>query len=81
MEALLGTADIPEISMTSSTAPGVTHDGPISTPSPTRLPPRGFVLGSTNRVSTRLGTDMGRKIGNYIVLNIMQPLAMTTNAR
>jgi hypothetical protein len=31
------------------------------------------------RFSTRIGTDMGRKIGKYVVQHIMQPMAVAAS--
>jgi hypothetical protein len=76
IEALLGTADIPEVSMTSSTAPGVTHRWTNLDAFADEIASSRIWAGFHYRFSTRVGTEMGRKIGRYIALNVMQPVAM-----
>jgi PAP2 superfamily len=76
IEALLGSADIPEVSMTSSTAPGVSHRWTNLGAFADEIANARIWAGFHYRFSTRVGTDMGRKIGRYVVLNVMQPLAV-----
>src|SRR3982074_612500 len=76
--ALLGTTDIPEIALTSLTAPGVGHrwtnlNGFTEEGADARIR-----AGFHYRFSTRVGTDMGRQIGEYVVKNVMQP-ALTSS--
>ena len=47
VEAVLGSADIPEVTLTSSTAPELRIGGRISRPSPTRSPKRASAPAST----------------------------------
>jgi PAP2 superfamily len=75
IEALLGSADIPEVSMTSSTAPGVSHRWTNLGAFADEIANARIWAGFHYRFSTRVGTDMGHKIGRYVVLNVMQPLA------
>jgi len=75
IEALLGTADIPEVSMTSSTAPGVTHRWTNLDAFADEIASSRIWAGFHYRFSTRVGTEMGRKIGHYVALNVMQPVA------
>jgi hypothetical protein len=77
IEALLGTTDIPEVSMTSSTAPGVTHRWTNLDAFASEIASARIWAGFHYRFSTRVGTEMGRKIGHYVALNVMQPVAMT----
>jgi PAP2 superfamily len=77
IEALLGTTDIPEVSMTSSTAPGVTHRWTNLHAFADEIANARIWAGFHYRFSTRVGTDMGHKIGQYVVQNVMQPLAVT----
>ncbi len=77
IEALLGSADIPEVSMTSSTAPGVTHRWTNLAAFTDEVANARIWAGFHYRFSTRVGTDMGRKIGEYVVQNAMRPLPMT----
>jgi hypothetical protein len=74
IEALLGTADIPEVVLTSSTAPGVTHRFTNLRAFADEVASARIWAGFHYRFSTRVGTDMGRKIGNYVVQHAMQPL-------
>jgi hypothetical protein len=78
MEGLLGSADIPEVSMTSSTAPGVTHRWTNLNALVDEITNARVWAGFHYRFSTRVGADMGRKIGHYVVQNVMQPLPQTT---
>ena len=75
IEALLGTADIPEVSMTSSTAPGVTHRWTNLDAFADEIANSRIWAGFHYRFSTRVGTEMGRRIGHYVALNVMQPVA------
>src|SRR5262245_40846093 len=77
IEALLGSADVPEVSMSSSTAPGVTHRWTNLRAFADEIADARIWAGFHYRFSTRVGTDMGRKIGHYVVQNVMQPLAVT----
>jgi PAP2 superfamily len=74
IEAVLGTADIPEVVPTSSTAPGVTHRFTNLRAFADEVASARIWAGFHYRFSTRVGTDLGRKIGNYIVQHAMQPL-------
>jgi hypothetical protein len=77
IEALLGTTDIPEVSMTSSTLPGITHRWTNMRVLANEIADARIWAGFHYRFSTRVGTEMGRAIGEYVVQNAMQPLAMT----
>jgi PAP2 superfamily len=76
IEALLGTADIPEVSMTSSTAPGVTHRWTNLNSFANEVASARIWAGFHYRFSTRVGTEMGRRIGHHVALNVMQPVEM-----
>jgi PAP2 superfamily len=72
-ESVFGTANVPELTLTSPTAPGVTHrwtnlDAFVGEVSEARI-----WAGFHYRFSTRVGQEMGRKIGNYVVDSVMQP--------
>jgi len=62
--------------MTSSTAPGVSHRWTNLGAFADEIANARIWAGFHYRFSTRVGTDMGRKIGRYVVLNVMQPLAV-----
>ena len=73
-QAFFGTETLPEFTLTTPTAPGITHrwtrlQDYISEPSNARI-----WSGIHYRFSTEAGTDMGRKIGEYTVQNYLRPL-------
>jgi PAP2 superfamily len=70
----LGTADIPEVAMTSTTAPGVTHRWTNMATFAEEVANARIWSGFHYRFSTRVGTDMGLKIGEYVVKTVMQPV-------
>jgi len=69
-----GTTDIPEIATTSPTAPGVTHRWTSVTAFAEEVANARIWAGFHYRSSTRVGTDMGLQIGEYVVRNLMQPV-------
>jgi hypothetical protein len=73
IKAVLGTEDIPEIAITSPTAPGVTHRWTNLTAFTDEVANARIWAGFHYRFSTRVGTDMGHQIGEYVVKNVMQP--------
>jgi hypothetical protein len=76
IEAQLGTADIPQVAMTSPTAPGATHRWTNIRDYNNEVSQARIWAGFHYRFSTRVGQDMGRKIGEYVVKNLMQPTAV-----
>jgi PAP2 superfamily len=72
VRAVLGTDDIPEIAVTSPTAPGVTHHWTSMTNFTQEVANARIWSGFHYRFSTRVGTDMGLKVGEYVVKNVMQ---------
>jgi len=77
IEALTGSSDIPEVTMTSVTAPGVTHRWTNMAAFTEEVANARIWAGFHYRFSTQVGTDMGRKIGGYVVETVMQPVAVT----
>jgi PAP2 superfamily len=77
IDALLGSQEIPEVTMTSTTAPGVTHRWTNMAAFTEEVANARIWAGFHYRFSARVGTEMGRKIGQYIVQNAMQPLPLT----
>jgi PAP2 superfamily len=71
--AAFGTADIPEIAVTSGTAPGVTHRWTNMTAFAEEVANARIWAGFHYRFSTRVGTNMGYQIGEYVVKSVMQP--------
>ena len=80
VKAALGAADIPEIAVTSATAPGVTHRWTNMTAFADEVSNARIWAGFHYRFSTRVGTEMGYQIGEYVVKNVMQPV-VTTGSR
>ena len=78
VEAMLGTADVPEITMTSATAPGVTHRWTNLRTYADEVANARIWAGFHYRFSTQVGQDMGHKIGAYVVQNVMQPGIVST---
>jgi hypothetical protein len=76
IEAALGTADIPEVAMTSPTAPGVTHRWTNIRVYNDEVSHARIWAGFHYRFSVRVGQDMGRKIGEHVVKNLMQPVTV-----
>ena len=72
IEAVLGSADIPEVAMTSPTAPGATHRWTHVWTYADEVATARIYAGFHYRFSTRVGQDMGRKIGRLVVQNLMQ---------
>jgi hypothetical protein len=78
VETVLGSADVPEISMTSATAPGVTHRWTNMWAYADEVAMARIYAGFHYRFSTRVGQDMGRKIARLVVQNFMQPASVAT---
>jgi hypothetical protein len=76
VEAVLGSADIPEVSMTSATAPGVTHRWNNVWAYADEVALARIYAGFHYRFSTRVGQDMGRKIGQLVVQSQMQKTSL-----
>jgi hypothetical protein len=73
VKAVLGSGDIPEIAMPSPTAPGVTHRWTNMTTFTDEIASARIWAGFHYRFSTRVGTEMGLQIGEYVVNSVMQP--------
>jgi hypothetical protein len=74
MQAFFGTDTVPEITLSTPTAPGVTHRWTriadyMEEPSNARV-----WAGIHYRFSTTVGADMGRKIAAYVLQNSLQPV-------
>jgi PAP2 superfamily len=78
LEAVFGTAEIPEVSMTSPTAPGVIHRFTNLRAFVTEVSEARIWAGFHYRFSTRVGVDMGNEIGAYVAKTLMQPVAVAT---
>src|SRR6476659_1015713 len=73
IKTALGTEEIPEIAITSTTALGVTHRFTNMTAFADEIANARIWSGFHYRFSTRVGRDMGLKIGEYLVTNVMHP--------
>jgi hypothetical protein len=73
--AALGTDEIPEVAMMSPTAPGVTHRFTNMRTYTEEVANARIWAGFHYRFSTRVGTEMGLRIGDYVAKNVMQPAA------
>jgi PAP2 superfamily len=76
IEAALGGADIPEVSMISPTAPGVTHRWTNVWVYADEVSMARIYAGFHYRFSTRVGQEMGRKIGRLVVESLMQKTSL-----
>jgi PAP2 superfamily len=74
IEKVLGTADIPEVAVSTPTAPGVTHRFTNLNAIADEVSMARIYAGFHYRNSTVVGREMGNKIGDYVVANVMQPL-------
>jgi hypothetical protein len=78
IKAVFGTVDIPEIAITSPTAPGVTHRWSNMTAFTDEVASARIWAGFHYRFSTRVGTGMGLELGDYVVKNVMQPVVTSS---
>jgi hypothetical protein len=76
----LGAGEIPEVAMTSPTAPGITHRWTNMRNFTEEVANARIWAGFHYRFSTRVGTDMGIRIGKSTAESIMQP-AIETGSR
>ena len=74
---VFGTGDIPEVAMTSTTAPGITHRWTNMASFADEVANARIWAGFHYRSTTRVGTDMGRRIGEHVVSSVMQPMVAT----
>lgn len=78
VKAVFGTTEIPEIAMTSPTAPGVTRRWVNMTTFTEEVANARIWSGFHYRFSTRVGTEMGYQIGEYVVKKAMQPVVTSS---
>jgi hypothetical protein len=77
VEALAGT-DTPEISATSPTAPSVTHRWTKMQAFVSEISEARISAGFHYRFSTKVGEQMGYRIGDHVVKNVLKPVAPAT---
>jgi hypothetical protein len=75
----VGTTDVPEIAMTSPTAPGVVRRWTNMTVFADEVANARIWAGFHYRFSARVGTEMGYQVGEYVAKSIFQPV--TTASR
>jgi PAP2 superfamily len=68
---------MPELSLTSPTAPGVTHHWSNLDDFTTEVANSRIWAGFHYRFSTRVGTALGRQVGQYVANKMMQPVSRT----
>jgi len=78
VKAALGTDEIPEIAMASPTAPGVTHRWTSMAAFAQEVANARVWAGFHYRFSTRAGTDMGLRIGDYVAKGVLQPVVTSS---
>ena len=78
VQAVFGTPEVSEVSMTSPTAPDVIHHWTNVRDYSNEVSEARIWAGFHYRFSTKVGQDMGYKIGDYVVKNFMQPVATVT---
>jgi hypothetical protein len=76
IEVVFGTDEMPEVSIASPTAPGVVHHWTNIRAFSNEVSEARIWAGFHYRFSTRVGQDMGHKIGEYVAKNLMQPVAV-----
>jgi len=78
VKSALGSVEIPEIAMTSPTAPSVTRRWTSMTALTDEIANARVWAGFHYRFSTRVGTSMGLEIGDYVVKSVMQPVVTSS---
>ena len=73
IKGLLGSDEIPEVSLTSPFVPGVTHRFTDLRAYTDEVANARICAGFHYRFSTVAGREMGQKIGGYVVKSVMQP--------
>jgi hypothetical protein len=76
MEVVFGTAEMPEVSIESPTAPGVVHHWTNVRAFSDEVSEARIWAGFHYRFSTKVGQEMGHKIGESVAKNLMQPVAV-----
>jgi hypothetical protein len=79
-EAVLGTAEVPELTMTSPTAPGIAHRWTNLWAYSDECSDSRIWAGLHYRFSARVGQDLGRMVGQYVARSVLQP-ALTARSQ
>jgi hypothetical protein len=80
IETMRGAAEIPEVAMTSPTAPGVTHRWTNIRAYNDEVSHARIWAGFHYRFSAGVGQELGRKVGEYVAKTVMLP-AVTAQAQ
>jgi hypothetical protein len=73
VRAVLGTDQIPEVALTSPSAPGVTHRFASLRAYTDEIAGARIYAGFHYRFSTSVGTEIGQKIGEYVAKAVLRP--------
>jgi len=76
LETVFGSADVPEFSTTSPTLPGITHRWSNLRDFVKEVSEARIFAGFHYRFSSRVGADMGHRIGAYVAKTVMQPATL-----
>jgi PAP2 superfamily len=74
IQKVIGTADIPEVTITTPTAPGAVHKATNVNAVADEIASARIYAGFHYRNSTEVGRAMGQQIGEYVVANALQPM-------
>jgi hypothetical protein len=77
LESMDAGQPMPELTLTSSTAPGVTHRWSNLDDFVQEVANARVWAGFHYRFSTRVGTALGEQVAQYVVKNTMQPVTRT----
>jgi len=78
VKTALGSVEIPEVTMTSPSARGVTHRFTNMTVFSEEVANARIWAGFHYRFSTRVGTNMGNRIGEHVVTSVLQPASLAS---
>jgi len=79
VRAALGSDDIPGIAINSPTAPGVTHRWTNMTALTDEVASARIWAGFHYRFSTRVGTNLGLRLGEYVANAVLQPVETSSH--
>jgi hypothetical protein len=74
VRSVIGSNDIPEVSISTPTAPGVVHKATKLDAIADEISLARIYAGFHYRYSTEVGRTMGEHIGEYLVANALQPM-------
>jgi PAP2 superfamily len=74
IQKVIATNDIPEVSISTPTAPGVVHKATNLNAIADEIASARIYAGFHYRNSAEVGRAMGQKIGEYVVANVLQPM-------